>query len=285
VKVASSPYAFTYSDELTHAYNVEQILNTRRPFHPTPLVDITPLYPSLANVGAALSSLSGLSVFQAGIVVAGAARTRRTLSTGGLFCVPGFEKRLSASRRWALSVGLSGALLPVLVTALLSAEVNAYFLYGLDDCRRRGPAADSPGHDALRRWRSRAGRAGATNPAYAPARRTRRGHRRADGGRWGRRHPGHLRRNYAEQAGLTLRLLTIAVLPLLIKNHYNALFRVHRRIRAAAVAVALGAGLEVGGATVGTRLGGIPGLSIGWLAGLSLEAAWMLPSVWRTARG
>ena len=74
VKVASNPQAFTFSDELTHTYNVEAILQTGHLFHPNPLVDVTALYPGLASVGAALTSLTGLSVFQAGVAVAAVAR-------------------------------------------------------------------------------------------------------------------------------------------------------------------------------------------------------------------
>ena len=91
-------------------------------------------------------------------------------------------------------------------------------------------------------------------------------------------------RNYAEQANLTLRLLSLTVLPLMIKNHYIALLRVQRRIRTAAIVIASCAVLEVGGAIVGARVGDILGLSIGWLMVLMLETAGMLPTVWRGAR-
>ena len=69
VKVTSNPQAFTFSDELTHTYNVEAILQTGHLFQPNPLVDVTALYPGLPSVGAALTSLTGLSVFQAGVAV------------------------------------------------------------------------------------------------------------------------------------------------------------------------------------------------------------------------
>ena len=74
VKVAANPYAFTFPDEFTHMYNVDQILQTQHLLSPNPMVDITPSYPGLANVTAALTSLGTLSPFQAGIVVVGAAR-------------------------------------------------------------------------------------------------------------------------------------------------------------------------------------------------------------------
>jgi O-antigen/teichoic acid export membrane protein len=183
-----------------------------------------------------------------------------------------------------LAIQLPSMVLPVLVTALLSAEVNAYFytawmIAGVAGLPQMSLAmtlfAIGVREPEVLAQRTRltlmlGALAGVAAIVVVGI-----------GGDWILSVFG---RNYAEQASLTLRLLTIAVLPLLIKNHYIALFRVNRRIAAAAVAVALGATLEVFGAIVGARLGGIPGLSIGWLVGLSLEAAWMLPSVWRTAR-
>jgi hypothetical protein len=86
-------------------------------------------------------------------------------------------------------------------------------------------------------------------------------------------------RSYADQASLTLRLLAISVLPLMIKNHYIALRRTHKKILSAGIVVGVGAIVELTAAAIGARLGDIPGLSIGWLIGLSLEVAWMLPTV------
>jgi hypothetical protein len=74
VKVAANPQAFTYSDELTQVYNVDTILETGRLFYPNPLVVVTHLYPGLQSLGAAVTTLTGLSVFQAGIAVAALAR-------------------------------------------------------------------------------------------------------------------------------------------------------------------------------------------------------------------
>jgi O-antigen/teichoic acid export membrane protein len=90
-------------------------------------------------------------------------------------------------------------------------------------------------------------------------------------------------RAYAEQASVGLRLLTLSVFPLIIKNHYIALVRVRRRVRPATVVAAIGACVELAGAAVGAVLGDLPGLSIGWLVGLSLEAVWMTSMVWRAA--
>jgi O-antigen/teichoic acid export membrane protein len=92
-------------------------------------------------------------------------------------------------------------------------------------------------------------------------------------------------RSYADQASLTLRLLAISVLPLMIKNHYIALRRTHKKILSAGIVVGIGAIVELTAAGIGARIGDIPGLSIGWLIGLSLEVAWMLPTVLAVIRG
>jgi hypothetical protein len=74
IKVMHSPYGFTFSDELIHAHNVDKILETGTLFSANPILPVTPLYPGLETVTAALASVSGLSVFSAGLVVVGVAR-------------------------------------------------------------------------------------------------------------------------------------------------------------------------------------------------------------------
>jgi hypothetical protein len=74
VKVMHSPYQFTFADEMVHAYNADQIVQTGTLFNVNPILSVTPLYPGLETVTAALASLSGLSVFGAGLIVVGAGR-------------------------------------------------------------------------------------------------------------------------------------------------------------------------------------------------------------------
>jgi O-antigen/teichoic acid export membrane protein len=88
---------------------------------------------------------------------------------------------------------------------------------------------------------------------------------------------------YAEEASIALRILALAVFPLLIKNHCVVLFRIERRIRAGAIAAAGGALVEIAGAAIGGWQGGLEGLCAGWLAALSVEALCMLPAVLRAA--
>jgi hypothetical protein len=74
LKLAWSPYAFNLPDELTHQANVNAILRTGQLFSPNTIIPVTPLYPGLPALTAALCSLSGLNVFQAGLAVSFLAR-------------------------------------------------------------------------------------------------------------------------------------------------------------------------------------------------------------------
>jgi hypothetical protein len=73
VKVCYSPAAFTYADELMHWRTATDIMQTGRLFTPNNLLPISPYYPGLEEVTTALASVTGLSVFVSGLIVAGAA--------------------------------------------------------------------------------------------------------------------------------------------------------------------------------------------------------------------
>jgi len=74
VKVLRAPFIFDFGDELNQAYNTNQILHTHGLFALNPLLPVTADYPGLSSLNAALSSLTHLSVFGAGLIVIGAAR-------------------------------------------------------------------------------------------------------------------------------------------------------------------------------------------------------------------
>jgi hypothetical protein len=74
VKVAHDPFMFVTADEPIHAFNAEEIVRTGSLFAPNSILSVTPHYPGLAEVTAAVSSLSGLSIFASGLIVVGAAR-------------------------------------------------------------------------------------------------------------------------------------------------------------------------------------------------------------------
>lgn len=72
-KVELSPLHFSGYDELLHWRTVNDILSTGHLFNKNPLLPVSPYYPGLEIVTSALSTISGLSVFQAGSIVIGTA--------------------------------------------------------------------------------------------------------------------------------------------------------------------------------------------------------------------
>ncbi len=89
-------------------------------------------------------------------------------------------------------------------------------------------------------------------------------------------------KEYEEQAVWTLRILTLAAFPLIIKYHYIAICRIQDRIASAMLGMLPGGLLELGGAVLGAHLGGLTGLSIGWVVAIYIEAGFMLPTVYKT---
>jgi hypothetical protein len=73
VKVCYSPAAFTYADELMHWRTAADIAQTGKLFTANNLLPISPYYPGLEEVTSALASVTGLSIFTSGLIVAGAA--------------------------------------------------------------------------------------------------------------------------------------------------------------------------------------------------------------------
>jgi len=92
---------------------------------------------------------------------------------------------------------------------------------------------------------------------------------------------GHI---YSEQAAWCLHILGLAAFPMIIKNHYIAISRIQGRMAHAMLPIAIGTLLELGGAVIGGRLGGISGLSFGWLTALCLEAVFMASTVYMFVR-
>lgn len=89
---------------------------------------------------------------------------------------------------------------------------------------------------------------------------------------------------YAEQGVWSLRILGLGAIPFLIKDHYVAICRVQDRIARSLLPLAGGALLELGIAGLGARLGGISGLSLGWVIAVCIEALLMSRTVYRTIR-
>jgi hypothetical protein len=95
VKLMHSPLAFTFSDELSHVRNVREVLDNQHLFHENPALPVTAFYPGLQTATGALAALSGLTIFQAGLVIIGAARLLLLLSIFLLY------EQLSGSARVA----------------------------------------------------------------------------------------------------------------------------------------------------------------------------------------
>lgn len=73
-KILHSPLFFAQHDEFYHWRTATDILASGRLFQPNPMLPASPLYPGMEIVVTALASLSGWSLYAAGIVVIGLAR-------------------------------------------------------------------------------------------------------------------------------------------------------------------------------------------------------------------
>lgn len=89
---------------------------------------------------------------------------------------------------------------------------------------------------------------------------------------------------YAANASI-LPILTLAVFPATVKEHYAALARTQERVGAAARICLLGACLEIVGAIVGAATSGLSGLAAGWVVAVYFASILFAPSVLRSARG
>lgn len=74
VKVMRDAPIYTFSDELIHAFNANQINDHHHLFRGNPILEVTPKYPGLEGATSALMKLTGLSSYGAGIILVGAAR-------------------------------------------------------------------------------------------------------------------------------------------------------------------------------------------------------------------
>lgn len=90
--------------------------------------------------------------------------------------------------------------------------------------------------------------------------------------------------SYARDGDTALRLLALAGVPSIVKNHFVVVSRVSGQIRRALPFVWVGGGLEFGFAVVGAHLGGLDGLCAGYLVALFVEAVLMTPTVARAVR-
>ncbi|MCU0507504.1 MAG: hypothetical protein MUC34_03725 [Anaerolineae bacterium] len=174
-----------------------------------------------------------------------------------------------------------GLFLPLIVTALLSAEMNAYFYtaWMLNGFVTVVPVALTTVLFA----------AVSEAPATLPQRlRLTLGASLAYGvaailviavaGRW---LLGLFGPNYAEEGATALTILTLTVIPLVITEHFVALARISRRPGRATVPLGISTLLKLVFAAVGAKVAGLMGLSIGILLASTAIALYLLPSVLR----
>jgi hypothetical protein len=74
VKVLRDAPLFTFSDELVHAFNANQINDHSHLFEANSILKVTPYYPGLEGATSALMTITGLSSYTAGMFVVGVAR-------------------------------------------------------------------------------------------------------------------------------------------------------------------------------------------------------------------
>lgn len=87
--------------------------------------------------------------------------------------------------------------------------------------------------------------------------------------------------SYAQDGIWSLRILTLASFPLIVKNYFIAVCRIYSRMKSAILPMTLGILLELVAAAVGGHLGSLSGLSLGWLIALCIESVFMFPTVYR----
>lgn len=95
VKILHSPVRFTFGDELQHWRTAEDILLTNRLFSFNSILPVSSFYPGLEIVTSALVKLTGLDIFEAGILVIGVARLVLVLTLFLLYEMVGGTARLA----------------------------------------------------------------------------------------------------------------------------------------------------------------------------------------------
>jgi hypothetical protein len=131
VKVFRDAPLFTFSDELIHSFNANQIADHHHLFRDNPILTATPYYPGLEGAASALMKLTGVSAYGAGLVLIGAARLVLVASLFLLF------ERVSGSARvaglgvaiyagnfnflfWGAQFSYESLALPLLLLALMA---------------------------------------------------------------------------------------------------------------------------------------------------------------------
>lgn len=89
--------------------------------------------------------------------------------------------------------------------------------------------------------------------------------------------------HYVSAAG-AVALFAAGSIPTIVKNHFQVLRRLQGRVVGAAVVCAIAAAAELAAAAIGLQVAGLLGLGIAWLAVLVVEAVLLATPVWRVLR-
>lgn len=92
-------------------------------------------------------------------------------------------------------------------------------------------------------------------------------------------------RAYVVHGLLPFRLLLLAAIPYVAKDHFVAVRRAQERLGEAARVGALSTAAEIAAAALGGALGGLDGLCIGWVCCTVVEAGYFFPKVLAVFRG
>jgi O-antigen/teichoic acid export membrane protein len=87
---------------------------------------------------------------------------------------------------------------------------------------------------------------------------------------------GLFNRAYPAIAGSSLRFMGFVLLGLIIKCHYVVLSRLNENMLQAAGLLSIGCLLELALAAVGSKAGGLAGLTLGWILALAVESIFMM---------
>jgi O-antigen/teichoic acid export membrane protein len=89
--------------------------------------------------------------------------------------------------------------------------------------------------------------------------------------------------SYGATAAVTMRILLLAALPIIVRVHYVAISQIRRQMSTAAVIFLAAAVMEISFSIAGAMMGGLVGLSVGWVLAVYVEGIGMTPAVYRAA--
>lgn len=92
-----------------------------------------------------------------------------------------------------------------------------------------------------------------------------------------------LGKDYADEGTAILQIMSIAVLPMVLRAHFTAICQVTGRMLYATRMWIIGGVIELILATIGCLVGGLPGLAAFWVVAVFIEGAMAAPLVYRTA--